>query len=52
MIYLLLLLIVLGCIAYSMKHAHKLDDNDEEGIRYFQFQDTASFLMLIFSFWE
>lgn len=33
MIYLLFLLLVGGCVYYSMKHAHELDDDDEEGIR-------------------
>ena len=31
MLYLLFLLLVGVCICYSLKHAHPLDDDDEEG---------------------
>ena len=33
MIYLLFILVVGVCIYYSLKHAHELDADDEEGIR-------------------
>lgn len=33
MMYFLFILLVGGCVYYSIRHAHKLDDDDEEGIR-------------------